>query len=311
MNNNEPYSYAEINVATFPVVPSTAHAHNTAIAEYYRRYLFQRAMSVFQWEYPAEWDLLYMLEGVYKRGFLAVIDTNRYGVVPQWATPSGFNVFRRAISASISSDLIEQKEWTIGEKCLPLYMTYTYCGIADIVNYYADMMATAAEAAAVNTSNSKTAIVFTVGSKQAAETFKKAVDKIQSGEPAIWIDKMLASEENESWRPFIRDVGSSYIADKLIRDLRTWESMFNADVGIPSANIDKRERLTDDEVHSGEVATSCKAALWLDTLQKCCNDINDAFGRKMSHRLWVDWRYKTMAGGVDNGAVVADGPVSV
>lgn len=311
MNNGAPYSYAEINTACFPIVPSTTHAHNTAIADYYRRYLYQRAMSVFQWEYPVEWDLLYMLEGIYKGGFNVVIDTERYGVIPQWARPTGFNVFRRAIAANISGELIDQKEWIIGEKCQPLYMTYTYSGINDIVNYYADMMATAAEAAAVNTSNSKTAIVFTVGSKQAAETFKKAVDQIQSGEPAIWIDKTLASEENEAWRPFIRDVGSSYIADKLIRDLRTWESMFNADVGIPSANIDKRERLTDDEVHSGEVATSCKAALWLDTLQKCCSDINDAFGRKMSHRLWVDWRYKTMEGGVDNGAVVADGPVSV
>lgn len=52
MNSGAPYFYDYINAETSQVTPSTIHVRNTALSAFFRRYLFQKAMSVFKWNLP-------------------------------------------------------------------------------------------------------------------------------------------------------------------------------------------------------------------------------------------------------------------
>ena len=68
--------------------------------------------------------------------------------------------------------------------------------------------------------------------------------------------------------------------------MRLWEMKFDNEIGIPTTNTTKKERLITDEANSAIEESRTKAQLWLDELQESCRKINNMFGI----RLWVDWR---------------------
>lgn len=80
-----------------------------------------------------------------------------------------------------------------------------------------------------------------------------------------------------------------FISPEIMDTLHEIEARFDQQIGIPSANTDKKERLVVDEVNANNTDTFCKAALWLEELQQCCDRINRMFyrGRK---KLTVKWR---------------------
>ena len=50
-----PYMYDYRNAVISQVEPSTVHARDTVISWYWRRWLLQKAMSLFTWKLPANW----------------------------------------------------------------------------------------------------------------------------------------------------------------------------------------------------------------------------------------------------------------
>ena len=136
--------------------------------------------------------------------------------------------------------------------------------------------------------------VFTAGNKAAAESMKKLYDQIASGNPAAFADKSLMSDDGTPARQsFEQNVGQNFIAPEILQAMRTIEHMFDTDIGIPNANIDKRERLNSQEVDSNNVETASKCSLWLDSLQQSCKRVNKMFGLHTS----VDWRFAPDVGG--------------
>ena len=51
-----PMGYGEINLYNAEFSPSTVHCKNTYLQRYFRKYLLQKAISVFKWKLPEEWD---------------------------------------------------------------------------------------------------------------------------------------------------------------------------------------------------------------------------------------------------------------
>ena len=285
-----PVMYDYTNATNSIVSPSTVHVQSTGLAHYFRRYLLQKAMSVFEWELPETWSRDYFLYILYCWGFLAVINTDKFGVIPQACGLQGYDVFYRPTTAVITNPLLNgMKSLRIDKQCTLFKLQPDYGGIMDLVNYYADMMALCAETAGVNLLNSKLSYVFSAEDKTAAESFKKLFDKIASGEPATVIDKKLFRQDGSpAWQPFMQNVGQNYIVGDILSDMRKFENMFNTDIGIPNANTDKKERLITDEVQANNTETSSKCALWLEELQKVCEKTRAMFGIEIS----VDWRVK-------------------
>ena len=176
------YDYTFINTYNAATTPSTVHVKNTGLARFFKRYLLQEAFSVFKWDMPEEWDKNYFLYVLYLAGYIGIINTDKFGVIPQHGGLGGYNVFYQPRYMLINNPLFDKTyKPVINEDCVCMRLEPDYCGIYDLVDYYGDMMALCAEAAAGNLLNSKLAFVFAADNTINAESFKKLYDQISGG----------------------------------------------------------------------------------------------------------------------------------
>ena len=276
-----PYFYQYIDGRTSSTSPTTFHSKNTALSRYFQRYLLQKVMSVLEVNgMPEEWDKDYFLYTLLTNGFIAVINTPEYGVIPQHCTLTGRNIFYQPASVLVSNPLLKSPiEARIGEECALIKLQPDYGNVLDIVHYYADLLAITSESIGVNIINSKLAMVFAAEDKASAESFKKMYDNLTSGEPAVFIDKKLKGVEGETtWETFIQNLSANYIGDKLIADLKQIENEFCSTIGIPNSNFEKNAHVLNAEVNANNADTMALLQLWLDTLKVGTNQVRDLFG---------------------------------
>lgn len=309
MINGAPFYYNYINAETSQITPSTVHVKDSGLCRYFTKYLLQKAMSVFEWDLPETWNKDYFLYVLYCWGYVAVINTDKFGVIPQGCGLKGYDVFYAPTHAVIANPLLSGiLEPRIGTQCELLKLQPDFSGILDLVGHYAEQMALASQSVSVNLLNSKLSYVFTAKTKALAESLKKMYDQIARGEPAVVIDSRLknAADGEETWKSFEQNVGGNYIVTNLLADLRKIEAMFDTEIGIPNANTDKRERLIQDEVNANNIETYSKCAMWLENLQDACKRVNDMFGLSTA----VRWReIPEMGGASDDGNLEPVGAV--
>lgn len=297
-----PYLYDYVNSYNALGQPSTSHSTDATLTRFFTRYLFQRAMSVFKWEMPRGWDQNYVLYTLYLWGYFAVFNTDKYGIIPQGCGLKGYGVQYQPTNCVITNPLFRKTyEPTIGKDCVLIRLQPDYGGISDLVSFYADMMSTTATTAGVNIANSKLSYVFVANSKAIAESMKKMFDGVASGQQAVFGDKaMFDMDGKPMWSTFTQSLKSNYIAGDLLDDMRSWEKRFDAEVGIPTTNTEKRERLVADEVNANSEESRTRADMWLDELKRGCKEAEEMFGIKLS----VDWRIKDATRNTDtNGSL--------
>ena len=285
------FNYDFLNVYNGSRSPGTIHAANTELGAYFRRYLFQKAVSVFDIECPDTWSKDYFWYVLYGAGYVGVLDVPGMGVIPQYCTIKGYNVYYQPKGFIVANAAIRNGqtiEKSIGVDGVLMKLTPDYTGICDLIGYYADLMAVSAESMGVNILNSKLAYIFGVKNPAAADSFKKMVDKINAGDPAVFVDKnLLDADGNPTWVEYAQDLRNNFIAPDLLQTMNQIERMFESEIGIPNnGGIEKKERLISDEVNANNVSTYSKAALWLENLQASCDEVNRMFGLNVS----IDWR---------------------
>ena len=301
----EYYQISDILGSAF--VPGAQHTVKNPTTAYFAKYLLEKAVSIYKWELPKTWDKDYFLYVLYIAGYIGVIDTGDkgFGVVPQWGTLDGYNLYYAPRVFLYSNPLIGDGAPVIHEECEIIKLQGNYTGIWDLILYYASKMALLSEAFDMSASNVKTSRIFFAKSKAAAETLKKLADKVQSGEIITVLDKDLLDENGKftvEW--FNDDLNKNYICDKLLIELRKLENEFCTDLGIPNSNTDKKERLITDEVNSNNTETMLRAGLWLDRLKSCCAAVNKMYDLNIS----VDWRVKPDESDSINFRSVGNGP---
>lgn len=262
---------------------------NADLSRFFQRYLLHKAFSVFRWALPKHWSREYFLYTLYCRGYLAVINTDKFGVIPQGCGLQGFDVMYQPTNAVITNPLLKGiTAPRINVQCALIKLQPDYCGIMDLVTYYGDMMALTCQTAGVNLVNSQLSYVFTAENKASAESFRKLFTKIASGEAFVIQDsKMLRADGSPAWQLFQQNVGQNYIAGQLYDDLRKLEQRFDTAIGIPNANTEKRERLITDEVNANNIETRTLAESWLEELQAGVERANTMFNLQIA----VDWRH--------------------
>lgn len=284
-----PFYSNYINVAASEISPSTVKASDNATVKYFEKYYLQRAMSVFKFKLPETWEKNFFLYCLFQLGFVAVFETDKYGVIYQPAGLYGYNVFYQPTNAIIANPLLKgDLRPRIGESCELIKLQPGYSGIMDIVKVYANAAALCMETALVNLQNSKMSYFFSAADKQKAESLKKMVDEAHAGNPAVFIDKRLLNENGtKAWDTIFSSVGNNYIVGDVLSDMNKLNAMFDTEIGIPSANTDKRERLITDEVNANNIETYSKVQLWYETLQESIERVNKMFpGLDVS----VEWR---------------------
>ena len=286
--NNMPLFYDYQNSVISQNQPGTIHCSDNSLTLYFARYLTQKALSVFEWTLPKTWAHNYFLYTLFLKGYIAVINTDKFGVIPQNCGLYGYNVMYQPTHAVIANPLLRGNlRPQIDKQCTVLRLCPDYGGIFDLVMYYADLMACASQTTTVNLINTKFSYVFFADGKAQAESFKKLFDNFSSGQPATVIDKQLLDEQgNPRWQLFTQNIQQAYIADKNLEVLKRLDEMFNREVGIPETNEDKKERLLTDEVNTNIIESLSKADMWLKELQDGCEKTKEMFGIDIS----VKWR---------------------
>lgn len=304
-NRNIPAGYPYINMMTSAVSPNAVHSTNSAIFQFYVKYLLQRVISVFRFSgLPEEWAENYFKYVLFGRGFVAVFKTDKYGVIcQQCEIGDRITLFRQPSRAIITNPIFKKTyDLKIGDQCEIVKLQPDFGSVMDIVSTYADLMTMCIETAGINMYNSKAGFVFFANNKAQAESFKKAYDQISSGQPITVVDKSLQRDDGTpQWQFFMPEISRNYITGNLLNDMRTLENQFNSFIGIPNANTQKRERLISDEVQANNFEVSSLPMLWLETVRNDLEKVN----RMFDLNIGVSLRYGSetspqMKGDTDN-----------
>lgn len=282
-----PYSYEMINLFNSSYSPSTLHTKNTQMFTFFKKYLLEKVMSVFEFELPEMWDKNYFLYSLFLNGYLAIVNTDKFGVICQHCGLRGYNIYYNPTHAIIVNPLLTGiLEPKIGTQCSLIRLQPNYSGVSDIVNYYADNMAMTAETCEMNIMNSKLSFLFAVRGKSQAESMKKILDQVMRGELGVFYDeKLKMGNDNITLDFFNNDLKKNFIAPELQDTLRRWEEMFCNEVGIPNIRSDKKERMIVDEVNSNNIECFTKAELWLETLKEGVEQTNKMFNLDLGVKL--------------------------
>ena len=300
MNN---YSYDFINRYNAHIKPSTVHSQDNATAWYFRRYLLQKILSVFKFDgIPETWSKDYFLYTLFLWGFVAVIETDKFGVIPQHCSLFGYDVFYRPTNVNIANPLLKGNLTPeIGTECELIKLQPDYGSCWDIIAYYADLLALSTESLGVNLVNSKLAYVFACQDKNVAESFKKMYDQINEGNPAVFADKKLFDDNGDPlWTTFQNNLKQNYVAGDMLNDMLKIDARFCTEIGIPNVNMAKKSGVTDNEVEANNADTKSKAEVWRDTMQDGIKRVNKMFDLDISVSLTYKENYDVS---INNGDV--------
>lgn len=251
---------------------------NTA---YYMRALYQRLLSGATFKLPKAWEQgkRYFKNVLFSMGFIGIVKTNEYGVIPQIATPTGYGLFLQPTKLLVNQPLVNF-EGTIGEDCEVIHLTNDWLGIWDIVEHYAIRLSVAITSVDVSLINSRVALLAAAKSKGAAETLKFLYEAISAGEPFKVYDKAVKGEgldgaDDPIWT-YHQDVKNNYITTDLLEDMATILRQFDNEVGILALE-GKKERMITDEVTANSDDTCARASCWLENLTDSFNRVNALF----------------------------------
>lgn len=308
MVNALPALYDQINIYNSQMNPSTIHASNTALSGFFARYLMLRVLSRYEFNLPEDWDPDYFRYCLFTLGFVGVMNTDRFGVICQHGTVSGYNVYYRPTRLMVTNPALRKTyDLVINEDCSIIKLSPDWRGCWDVVQLYADQMAICMEAFGVNTINSKFAFVFAAENKTMAETMKKTFDQIAGGQPAAFVDdkQLFDDDGNPRWELFTNNLKQNYVGNELLQSLTTIENKFNTFIGFNNTSYEKKERLVTDEVNANNDEVKSLCTLWLETMNKDMQKANELFGLNLSVKL-RDFRE-----GGSNDDAVSDGTVSL
>ena len=302
-----PYNYEFISTYNGMIEPSTVHCRNTGLVWYFKRYLLQRAFSVFKWTLPETWSMDYFRYVLYLMGYIIIANTDSFGVIPLIGGLRGYNVFYQPTHAMITNPLIKGiLEPEIDSQCVVIKLTPDYMGISDLISYYADLMALAGEAAGMNLENSKLAYIIGAKNKTMAESMKKLYDMVQAGNPMVVYDKQYAPEDKNPLLDFFsQDLQKNFIAPDIMLSIRKLENEFDSKIGLANVNSEKKERLTNDEIQANRDETYSLSEIWMESVKDGIRKAQNMFGSVLDN-FNVEWRFNH-----GTNDIIGSGPVEL
>ena len=139
--------------------------------------------------------------------------------------------------------------------------------------------------------NSKLAYILGATSKSAAEAIKKALDKVNKGEPAVVVDtKIMKSDPNqqEPWQLIDFEVKKNLILPDLLEAFQSLKNDFDSEIGIPTLPYQKKERLVTQEATMRSIDGQSRSEVWYETLTSSLEVVNKHFGSDLSVSLRYD-----------------------
>lgn len=284
------FMYDFINAYESRQQPSNIHLTNTADFHMYFRYFLQKVTSAIIIDnFPTEWEWDYFMDVLILAGHIGVINTRRFGVIPQQCNPYGYNVFYHPTNIIVTNPVFsasEQTDFVIGDDCEVITLTPDWRGCGDIINAYAQRCALVWSDVDVAGALSKLGYVFAAKDKAVAETYKAMLDDIMSGKLGVVTGAKLFDENsNAMYQLFDNDVSKNFeIVTKGIEAVSKLIQRFDEEIGLPTVQ-EKKERLISSEVETRIPSILSKIELWVDCINRSLEKVNRMFGYNMKARL--------------------------
>lgn len=282
-----PLNYDRINQIEGFMQPSMMKYCNSVTYSYWQRSLYQRAISTIDFKnLPDTWkasvrDFFYWC--VFSYGFVGVFNTRNFGLSFQPGNFYGFDFYYQPTTFIVANPKLS-KRFKIHKDCEIIKLTPDYRGIWDVISYYAMLLSALDSGINMSIVNNKFAWLLGAKNKAAAEALKKAIDKINSGEPAVVLDNSLLlqqdSQSKEEPYTFLErsNLKQSYLTTDQLMDRQTLLAAFDAEIGITSLPYNKKERLVTSEAESREQDSTARLDVWKATLDSSLELVNEMFG---------------------------------
>ena len=260
---------------------SSGTVENDLQTAYFMRSLYERAIAGTRFVLPKTWNKNYFKNVLYLNGFIAVIKTAKFGVIPQMNTLSGYGLYRQPTRVLVAQPLVDF-EGEIGKDCELIRLTPYYMGVWDIIEHYAIQLSELLTTIHVSVLSSRAPFMAAAKSKNAAQTLKAIVEKITAGDVAIVYDENVLSQagamsgNTEPIWTASTSTRESYIIDKLLGDLDTILKMFDREIGIAALG-EKKERRIEIEVEQDAADAAARCETWAEMLQETFDNTNRLF----------------------------------
>lgn len=261
--------------------PKTVHGEFTWTNAYYWEWGLKKILSRFELEnMPETWDKNYFWSHLFLDGVIAILNTE-LGIIPLRCGYTGINVWDRPTDIVIANHVLGSFNRKIGVDGALIHLQYNYQGVSPILQRFSTLLAMCDSAISVNLMNSKVAFIGFVDDQAQAKTMQKMYDDISAGVPAVFPRKSQVNTEN-----FIfNNVKQTFIADDVMLVRRKIVNDFLSDIGINNANLDKRERLNEQEVNANNEEVRFNVLNWLDTIQEGLDVANDLYKTGLKIKL--------------------------
>ena len=155
-------------------------------------------------------------------------------------------------------------------------------GIWDIIERYAEMLANLDNAINMSIINNKIPYILGGKTKAAVQTLKKIMDKVNSGQPAVFYDSRIQDDAQTKDTPFqflrlLENPKQNYLTTDQLIDLHTILSDFDSEVGIPTVPYQKKERETEYESKSKITDGCARSLVWERTIKQSLVEVKKMF----------------------------------
>lgn len=310
-----PLNYDQINLIEGTYTPS-ALKNNSESFDYWMRTLFNRASSNLIFGLPDFWqgdieNFFYFC--MLKYGFVSVQDLtgkseegNKIGMCFSPVSLTGINFYYQRTAAILANPtLSDTYELEIGKDCALICMTPDKMGIWDVLERYALQLSNLDNAINMSIVNNKVPFILGGKTKAAVQTLKKLMDKVNSGQPAVFFDNRIMDDpQNKGESPFqflklLDNPKQNYLTTDQLIDLHTILSDFDAEVGIPTIPYQKKERETAFESESKVADGQARSLVWDRTIQSSIKNVHKLYpDLPISFRL--RWEVKENVNSQDN-----------
>lgn len=253
------------------------------------------AMSVFKWNnLPNNIDERWIEKYLFHNGECMIFNDDMFGLMVSKVNRNGINHYDEPTDLyPVATNYSNTKSYINGVECV-LIKNNDYSFPTHIATQlYAYRLADITRTQDVNINAQKTPVLIKCSEKQRL-TLRNVYSQYQGNEPVIYGDKSSDFQDIE-----VLKTDAPVIFDKLQLQKHQLMNEYLTMLGINNANMDKKERLVDDEVQANNDEVEFFLETMLKTRQRACEEINRIFGTNISVERRVEYKVPNDSEGSD------------
>lgn len=294
MNNYIDYESAMYS-RFFGLNPIEVLGQSNCTNYYYKRYLYNKIYSCFDFKLLNNWDLNTFRFALFHFGSVAIFKRNGGWSMGFWSPKewnANYNPKKIYCRLFFEEKGAETKEvYEVGKDAFIVKIFDDYMGFDDLVKSTSELLANCEKTMNVALMNANVNLYATVKDPKDKEEIDNAYAEATNGKPLVYVDKEKTKDlkENEDiLKPFTNHDTISAL-DRILTCRRTIVNNFLTEIGIKNANTNKKERLISDEVNQNNEEVSANVTIAFDNMKKTFDEFNKV--SNLTQKISVDLHY--------------------